>query len=165
MPSLQPQERPNWRFVLSRPAHFLAFGFGSGLSPVAPGTAGTLAAFPLYWLLAPWLSHPAFSLLLLAGFVLGVAWCGSTGRALGVEDYGGIVWDEIVAFLLVLLWIPQGVFWFGAAFLLFRLLDIWKPFPIRQVERRLEGGLGVMVDDLIAAGYTLAIIHGGMWLR
>lgn len=162
---VEPQARPTWRFVLSRPAHFMAFGGGSGLSPRAPGTAGTLAAFLPYWLLASWLSRPAFTLLLLGAFALGVHWCGKTGQALGAEDYGGIVWDEIVAFMLVLLWIPQGTLWFGAAFLLFRLLDIWKPFPIRQLERRIKGGFGVMLDDLLAAGYTLAIIHGVLWLR
>ncbi len=161
----EPQVRPSWRFVLSRPAHFMAFGFGSGLSPKAPGTAGTLAAFLPYWLLAPWLGRGAFTLVLLAAFAVGVRWCGKTGEALGVDDYGGIVWDEIVAFMLVLLWIPQTAPWFGAAFLLFRLLDIWKPFPIRYLERRLKGGFGVMLDDLLAAGYTLAIIHGLLWLR
>ncbi|MEW5944175.1 MAG: phosphatidylglycerophosphatase A [Pseudomonadota bacterium] len=157
---------PDWKFITRRPAHFLAFGFGSGLSPKAPGTIGTLAAFPLYWLFSG--LAPAVYLAVVAGlFAAGVRWCDVTGRALGVEDYGGIVWDEIVAFLLVLAFVPQTVWGFAAGFALFRLFDIWKPFPIRWFDRRVGGGFGVMLDDLLAAGYALAgvklaekMIHG-----
>src|SRR5450631_3625391 len=94
--------KPGWRFLFSHPAHLLAFGFGSGLARKAPGTFGTLAAFPLYWLLAPLLTDELFILMLILAFALGVWICGITGKALGVADYGGIVWDEIVSFMLVL---------------------------------------------------------------
>lgn len=147
--------RPDWKFITRRPAHFLAFGFGTGLSRKAPGTVGTLAAFPLYWALSG-LPPAAFLAVVAALFLLGIRWCGVTGEALGVEDFGGIVWDEIVAFLLVLAFVPQTVFGFAAGFALFRLFDIWKPFPIRQFDAKVGGGFGVMLDDLLAAGYAVA---------
>src|SRR3989339_691079 len=91
--------KPDWRLLLSHPAHFLSLGFGSGLMPKGPGTAGTLVAFPLYWLLAPLMNDYFFLLFLLVAFVAGIYICEKTSRALGVEDHGGIVWDEIVAFM------------------------------------------------------------------
>jgi len=145
---------------MSHPAHFLAFGFGSGLSPYAPGTAGTLVAFPLYFLLAHLVSQTALIIILLLAFVAGVWFCDKTGKALGVSDHGGIVWDEIIAFMLVLLFVPQTLFWFGAAFGLFRLFDIWKPFPIRYFDNTIKNGFGVMFDDLLAAIYVLAATQG-----
>ena len=147
--------RPDWKFVFSHPAYFLSFGFGSGLARKAPGTFGTLAAFPLYWLLAPHLSDVMFLILLTGAFVLGVWVCGYTGRVLGVSDYGGIVWDEIVAMLLVLWFTPPGWYWSLLAFVLFRFFDIVKPPPIRHFDSNWHGGLGVMFDDLLAAGYAL----------
>ena len=120
--------RPNWRFLFAHPAHFLALGFGAGLAPVAPGTFGTLVAIPIASLLRP---------------------AGDSVFALA------IVWDEVVAFLAVLFFVgddPRGV---AFAFVLFRVFDILKPPPIRQLERRLSGGLGVMADDIGAAAYTL----------
>ena len=155
---------PNWRFILSHPAYFLAFGFGSGLSPFAPGTAGTLVAFPLYLLLMPLLGQPMMLAALFAGFVLGIWFCDKTGSALGVADHGGIVWDEIVAFMLILLFVPQEPIWFGIAFGLFRLFDIWKPFPIRYFDTRIKNGFGVMLDDLLAAAYALIVLQGLLWL-
>lgn len=146
------------KFVFSHPAHFLSFGFGSGLSPVAPGTAGTLVAFPLYWLMQHWLSGTAILVVILLMFTVGVWACQYTGQALGVADYGGIVWDEIVAFLLVLCATPPTLAWYTAAFLLFRLFDIWKPFPIRYADKHIHGGFGVMFDDLLAAGYAIACL-------
>jgi phosphatidylglycerophosphatase A len=145
--------RPNLAFLLSHPAHLLSFGFGSGLARFAPGTFGTLVAFPVYWMLAPRLSDYMFILFLVFAFFLGVWACGYTGRKLGVADYGGIVWDEIVAMLLVLFFTPPG--WSLLAFLLFRFFDILKPPPIRHFDRNWEGGLGVMFDDILAAGYAL----------
>lgn len=134
---------------------------GSGLSPFAPGTAGTLAAFPLYWLLALLHLNLATYLAVTGGlFVIGVWFCEKTSRALGVADYGGIVWDEIVAFLLILYFVPQTLLWFVAAFFLFRLFDVWKPFPIRYFDTNIKNGFGVMLDDLLAAGYTLAVVQG-----
>jgi phosphatidylglycerophosphatase A len=147
--------QPSWRFILSHPAHLVSFGFGSGLFPGSPGTAGTLVAFPLYWYLAPRLTDAMFILLLVWLFAFGVWVCDKTGRALGVADYGGIVWDEIVAFLLVLYFTPEGFFWMLLAFSLFRFFDIVKPPPIRHFDRTWHGGLGVMFDDILAAGYTL----------
>jgi phosphatidylglycerophosphatase A len=147
--------RPSWRFVLRHPAHFVAFGGGIGLMPFAPGTFGTLLAFPLYWLAAPRLEAPAFLLLLAALFALGVWACGVAGRALGAADHGGMVWDETVAFLLVLFFTPATGYWQAFAFLLFRLFDILKPPPIRHYERALKNGFGAMLDDVLAAGYAL----------
>ena len=147
--------QPGWKFLFSHPAHFLSFGFGSGLARRAPGTFGTLAAYPIYWYLAPRLSDYLFILFLIFAFFLGIGACGGTGRNLGVADYGGIVWDEIVAMLLVLFFTPQGWHWSLLAFLLFRFFDILKPPPIRHFDSNWHGGLGVMFDDLLAAGYAL----------
>ena len=147
--------KPGWRFLLSHPAHLLSFGFGSGLARRAPGTFGTLLAFPMYWFLAPRLSDKMFMLLLVGAFAIGVWACGVTGRALGAADYGGMVWDEIVAFLLVLFFTPPGWGWTVLAFVLFRFFDIIKPQPIRYFDSHWHGGLGGMFDDLLAAGYTL----------
>lgn len=147
--------KPGWRFLFRHPAHFLAFGFGSGLARRAPGTFGTLAAFPIYWYLAPRLSDAMFLLVLAGSFAIGVRACDITGKALGVSDYGGIVWDEVVAFLLVLFFTPPGWEWSLLAFALFRFFDIVKPPPIRYFDSNWHGGLGVMFDDLLAAGYAL----------
>ena len=144
--------------MLSRPAHFIAFGFGVGLIPVASGTFGTLLALPLYWLFQPEVAPLEFLLVIVLLFGLGVWACEMTGRALGVHDHGGIVWDEIVAFLLVLFFTPAAPVWQAAAFALFRLFDILKPPPIRHYDRTLKSGFGAMFDDLIAALYTLIIL-------
>lgn len=151
----EPRVQPSWRFILRHPAHFFAFGFGSGLFPGSPGTVGTLVAFPIFWYIEPLLTDALFLLVLVAAFAFGVWVCEKTGRALGVADYGGIVWDEIVAFLLVLIFTPAGFFWQLLAFSLFRFFDIVKPPPIRYFDSTWHGGLGVMFDDLLAAGYTL----------
>ena len=151
----EPRVQPSWRFILRHPAHFFAFGFGSGLFPRSPGTMGTLVAFPVFWCLEPLLTDALFILVLIAAFAFGVWVCEKTGRALGVADYGGIVWDEIVAFLLVLFFTPDGFFWSLLSFSLFRFFDILKPPPIRHFDRTWHGGLGVMFDDILAAGYTL----------
>jgi phosphatidylglycerophosphatase A len=147
--------KPSWRFLFSHPAHLLSFGFGSGLARKAPGTFGTLVAFPIYWYLAPRLSDAVFILVLIWAFAIGVWVCGITGKALGDSDYGGIVWDEIVAMLLVLFFTPSGWEWWLLAFVLFRFFDIVKPPPIRYFDSNWHGGLGVMFDDLLAAGYAL----------
>lgn len=141
-------------------SHFIAFGGGTGLSAVAPGTIGTLAAFPLYWLLDYYLDPIHFLILIDILFILGIWACGITGKALGSHDHGGMVWDEIVAFLLVLYFIPDDWRWQLAAFLLFRLFDIAKPQPIRYYDNKLRGGFGVMFDDLLAAFFTLLCLAG-----
>jgi phosphatidylglycerophosphatase A len=156
--------KPSWGFITSHPVHFLSFGLGSGLSPVAPGTAGTLAAFPVYWLLVQWVNGPALLALLALLFVVGVWTCQKTGLALGVPDHGGIVWDEIVAFMLVLYFTPLAWLWYAVAFGLFRLFDIRKPFPIHYFDRRLKNGFGVMFDDLLAAGYSVLVLKGMLWI-
>lgn len=155
--------RPSPR-LLCHPIHFVSLGFGSGLSPFAPGTAGTLAAWLLYPLLRTPLSDTAFLVLLLACFVAGIFTAHRTGKALGVPDHGAIVWDEMVAMWLVLFFTPQGsstlqgFIWQAIAVALFRLFDILKPPPIRQMDSRFKNGFGVMFDDLLAAGYALLVL-------
>lgn len=146
---------PTKAFVRSHPAYFIAFGGGAGLSPVAPGTAGTLAAFPLFWLFDFFLDPVSFLLLISFMFIIGIWACSKTGKALGNHDHGGMVWDEITAFLLVLFFTPHNLIWQAFAFLLFRLFDIIKPPPIRYYDQKLRGGFGVMFDDLLAAFLTL----------
>jgi len=146
--------RPDARFLLAHPAHFIALGFGAGLAPRAPGTAGTAAALLLYWLLAPVLPPLAIAFLAVPLFFVGIWACGVAGRNLGVADHGSLVWDEIVAFLPLAALASESLWLQALAFALFRLFDIWKPFPIRQFEARLKGGLGVMFDDLLAACYA-----------
>jgi phosphatidylglycerophosphatase A len=140
------------------PAHFIAFGGGVGLAPFAPGTFGTLLAMPIFWLAGPRLDPVTYLAGLVACFAVGVWACEITGRALGRADYGGIVWDETTAFLLVLFFTPVYGYWQALAFLLFRVFDILKPPPIRYYERVLKGGWGVMVDDIAAAFYTLLVL-------
>jgi phosphatidylglycerophosphatase A len=149
--------RPTRAFAFSHPAHMVAFGFGTGLARFAPGTFGTLAAWPVGWLageLHPAIVFPLLGLL----FLLGVWACGLTGRHLGMHDHGAMVWDEFVAFLLVLAILPRELGWQAAGFVAFRAFDIVKPAPIRWFERRYPGGFGAMFDDLIAAGYTLIVL-------
>jgi phosphatidylglycerophosphatase A len=161
--------RPDWAFVSGHPAHWIAFCGGAGLAPVAPGTFGTLIGFPLDWAVRVVLpGGPARWMLWFVLFAVGVWAAGVAGRALGNEDHGGVVCDEAVAFLGVLLCAPSGWLWAAVAFAAFRLFDIWKPFPIRRVERAVPGGLGVMVDDVLAAVYASGVVwvlHAtrGMW--
>lgn len=152
--------KPDRAFLLARPAHFLALGFGSGLITPAPGTWGTLAALPLAALLL-WLgvSGGALALLTLPLFLLGVWLCDVTGRALGVADSGHIVWDEIVAMLLVLALVPATPLWWALAFAAFRLFDIVKPWPIRWLDRHVHGGFGVMLDDVVAALFATLLLR------
>jgi phosphatidylglycerophosphatase A len=150
--------RPGRAFAFSHPAHVLAFGFGAGLVRIAPGTAGTLAAWPVGWLLAGAMPSAAMLALVAVLFVLGVWCCGVTGARMGVPDHGAMVWDEMVAFLLVLAIVPRELAWQAAAFAAFRAFDIAKPPPIRWLERRFHGGFGVMFDDLVAAGYALLVL-------
>lgn len=140
---------PSFRSLLRNPVQFLAFGFGSGLAPRAPGTFGTLAAIPLYLLLVqgPWLFFATF---VLVATLAGIYWCDRAARELGVHDHPGIVWDEIAGFLITMLLAPPGWPWLLAGFALFRLLDIWKPWPIRWADRKVGGGLGIMLDDVLA---------------
>ena len=156
---------PDARFLLSHPAHFVALGFGSGLAPKAPGTFGTLAALALYWLLAPLIPPLAIAFVAIPIFFLGIWASDRTARDLGVEDHGAIVIDEVAAFLPLAAMAALGqksvsdtIIFQAVAFGLFRLFDIWKPFPIRMFEQKLKGGLGVMFDDLIAACYAYVLL-------
>jgi len=148
---------PTLRFLLRRPAHFIALGFGSGLAPFAPGTFGTLVAIPIAALLRAYASDVGFVAAIVLLFALGTWAADVTGRDLGVPDHGGIVVDEIVAFLIVLYFVGGDPLRQAFAFLLFRVFDIAKPPPIRQVDAALKNGIGVMVDDLLAAAYTLFV--------
>jgi phosphatidylglycerophosphatase A len=148
---------PDARFLLAHPAHFIALGFGSGLAPVAPGTFGTLAAVALYWALALVLPPLVIAFLAVPLFFVGVWACDVTGRDLGAQDHGAMVWDEIVAFLPLAALASASLALQLVAFGLFRLFDIWKPFPIRELEKRVKGGLGVMIDDVVAAFYAYVV--------
>lgn len=147
--------RPTPRLLLSHPAHFLSLGFGAGLSPWAPGTAGTLLAWALYPLLRTPLSEFVFFAMLISFFLAGVLAAERTGKALGVADHGAIVWDEIIATWLVLAFTPPSLLWQAIAVALFRFFDIVKPPPVSWADRRFKGGFGVMFDDIVAAGYAL----------
>ena len=149
--------RPPAHFAFSHPAHVIALGFGAGLAPVAPGTIGTVLGWAIGWVLGQY--HAGAVLLAAVLFFLAGLWaCEITGRHLGAEDHGAMVWDEVVAFLLIIAIIPAELAWQLAAFVLFRFFDILKPAPIRHFERRYGGGFGVMFDDLVAAGYTLLVL-------
>ena len=149
---------PNFRFMLSHPAHIVSLGFGSGLSPKAPGTVGSLLAWALYWPLRPMFSELSFAIFLALSFALGCLWVARTCRDLGVADHGAVVWDEFVAVWLVLMFCPGTIAWQAFAVGVFRFFDIVKPWPIRQYDARLKNGFGVMLDDLLAAGYSLIVL-------
>ncbi len=149
--------RPSFR-LLANPIHFLSLGFGSGLFPVAPGTAGTLAAIPVYLLLAQ-LDLSIYLVVTLLIFGLGIYLCGETSRALGVEDHPAIVWDEIAGFCITMIAVPPKLEWVIAGFLLFRVFDILKPWPIRVLDRSIKGGMGIMLDDVFAGIFAALILH------
>jgi len=150
---------------LGDPVHLLAFGLGSGCAPVAPGTFGTLAAIPLYLLVAP-LSAPIYGALVVVLFVVGVWLCGRTAKQLGVHDHPGIVWDEWVGFLLTMFLAPVSWVSVLLGFVLFRFFDIAKPWPVRIADRRVGGGFGIMLDDVLAGIYAAIVLQliGRLWL-
>jgi len=158
-----PQNQPSLKFLFQHPAHFFALGFGSGLAKKAPGTFGTLVAFPLYFFIP---NNIALGLpVLVFLFLFGCYVCEKTGKDLGVPDHGAIVWDEIVAMLLLLYFMPFPSWqtWL-IAFLLFRLFDIWKPYPISYFDAKFKNGFGVMLDDILAAAYAVNVFAGILWL-
>ncbi len=148
-PIVQPSE-----VALKTFSGFFAFGFGSGLAPVAPGTFGTLAAIPLYLLMVQ-LSWPLYAWLVLVGFVVGVKLCDVAGTRLGVHDYGGIVWDEFIGFWITMFLVPFSWQKVVMGFFLFRFFDIIKPYPINWLDKRVSGGFGVMIDDVLAGVYAM----------
>ena len=148
---------PTAQFMLNHPAHFIALGFGAGLAPVAPGTFGTIVAIPIALVLDRYAGDAGFAAAIVVLFVVGVWASAVTGRALGVPDHGSIVVDEVVAFLLVLYFAGLTPLRIAFAFVLFRFFDIVKPPPIRQVDAAMKSGFGVMLDDIVAAGYALLV--------
>jgi phosphatidylglycerophosphatase A len=151
--------RPDWR----NPAHLLAFGLGAGAVPRAPGTVGTLAAVPL-WLLLSGVPLWAYLAVTAGAFVAGLWICGRTAEDLGTHDHPGIVWDEVVGFLVAMTAAPAGWPWLVAGFALFRGFDILKPWPIHWLDARVGGGLGIMLDDLAAGLCACAVLQGTAWL-
>lgn len=151
------QHRELIKVVVRDPVHLCAFGFGLGLMPFAPGTWGSLAGIALWWVTPPVLLVQLAVAVI--AFVGGIWLCGESARRIGEHDHSGIVWDEIVGMYLVLLVLPGwDLWWVVAAFLLFRLMDIWKPWPIRELDHRLHGGLGIMLDDVMAALYAALLL-------
>ncbi len=148
--------------VLRNPIHILSFGFGAGLSPVAPGTMGTLIAIPIYLLLAAF-SLPIYLVIVTILFSVGCWASALTAKALNVHDHPGIVIDEIVGYLITMIMIPTTWYWVLLGFLLFRIFDIWKPWPISVVDRQVEGGLGIMLDDVLAGLFSLLSLHIVIW--
>jgi phosphatidylglycerophosphatase A len=148
--------------LLRDPVHLLALGFGTGLAPRAPGTAGTLVGVLLDPLLRP-LGLELRAAVVALMFIAGVWLCGESARRLRTHDHPGIVWDEIVGYLAMMLVVPSGWPWALAGFVVFRLFDIVKPWPIRQLDHGLGGGLGIMVDDVMAAVYGAVVLLGVMY--
>ncbi len=143
--------------IMRNPVLFLAFGFGSGLSRLMPGTMGTLAAIPVYLLFIQtnfWL----YSVLTLLVMVAGVWICDAAAKKLGVHDFGGIVWDEIAGFLITMWWVPFSWYAVFLGFVFFRVFDILKPWPINWIDRKVDGGLGIMLDDVIAGIMAAGVV-------
>lgn len=147
------------RTVARHPVHWLAFGFGSGLLPIAPGTWGSALALVLFVLVPP--IDPAwFAGAMVFTFLAGVWACGESARRIGLKDPSGVVFDEMVGMWLTLATVPRSAGWIAAAFFCFRIMDVWKPWPIREVDHRTPGGLGIMLDDVLAAAYAAVILFG-----
>ncbi len=156
-PNSQPMQ-PDLKRILSNPVHCLAFGFGSGLAPKAPGTFGTLAAVPLF-LLMSYLSLSEYLFVVLFASVVGIYFCDKTAKDLRVHDHPGIVWDEFVGFWITMIAVPVTWWSLVLGFALFRLFDIWKPWPIKWVDKHVHGGFGIMLDDVLAGLLALGSLH------
>jgi phosphatidylglycerophosphatase A len=155
--------QPATSAVLTDPFHFLAFGFGSGLVPYAPGTAGTVAAIPIFISIQdlPLTIYMAIA----AAMLLAGAWiCGRASVRLGVHDHSGIVWDEIVGYLFAMIAAPKGWGWILTGAVLFRIFDTMKPWPASLIDRRVGGGGGIMLDDIVAGFYSLLVIQAAATL-
>jgi phosphatidylglycerophosphatase A len=147
--------------VLRNPIHFLAFGFGSGLSPKAPGTMGTLVALPLVYELMH-LSLLMYLCCVLMLSAIGIYVCGESARRLNTHDHPGIVLDEFAGMAVTMIAVPLNFQWLLLGFLLFRCFDIFKPWPIREADHRLSGGFGIMLDDIIAGIFSCALLHAAI---
>ena len=145
--------------IFLNPVHFLAFGFGAGLSPKVPGTIGTLVAIPLYLVLVEYLPFFTYLGAITVAFLAGIYLCGRTAKDLGVHDHGGIVWDEFVGYWITMILVPVTWYWIAIGFLLFRFFDILKPFPIGWLDKKVQGGFGIMLDDLIAGIYAGIVLQ------
>ena len=151
------------RTVLTDPVHFLAFGFGTGLAPLAPGTFGSLPGILLFWLTLDFGLYVQLAIAVVLA-VFGTWLCGESARRIGVHDHGGIVWDEIAGMYITLLAAPVTLAGWALAFVAFRLFDIVKPWPIRDLDHSIHGGLGIMLDDLVAALYAALLLALYGWL-
>ena len=149
--------------VFTSPVQFLAFGFGSGLMPKGPGTAGTLMAVPLFLLAADW-GLALYTAVLLVAAILGVWICGTASRQLGVHDHGGIVWDEFVGYWVTMWAVPVSWTWIVVGFVVFRVFDIIKPWPIGVLDKKVGGGFGIMIDDIVAGIMACLTLHLANWL-
>lgn len=145
--------------VWKNPVHFLAFGCGAGTVEKAPGTFGTLAAIPVY-LLIQHLDHSVYFGILVVTFLVGIYLCGQTSKDLGVHDHSGIVWDEFVGYWITMWLAPTGWLYIILGFVLFRLFDIWKPWPISWIDKKVHGGFGIMLDDVLAGVFALGALQG-----
>jgi phosphatidylglycerophosphatase A len=152
------------RQLLSHPAGWIATALGAGLAPKAPGTAGSLVALLPWWFLLRELAWPWYGLVLLAGFALGVWACAVCDRRLGRHDQGALVWDEVIGMWITLIAAPPQWWWMWVGFGLFRLFDIWKPWPVSWADRRVHGGLGVMLDDVLAGIYAAIVLQVLAWV-
>lgn len=148
----------NPKIILSDPIHFLAFGFGSGLSPKAPGTMGTLVALPLVYALMH-ASLPVYLCSVLMLSLVGMYVCGESARRLNAHDHPGIVLDEFAGMTVTMIAVPLELHWLLLGFVLFRMFDIFKPWPIREADHRLSGGFGIMLDDIIAGIFSCVLLH------
>lgn len=152
------------RVRLRNPVHFLALGFGSGLAPKAPGTFGTIAALPIVWLFSTQLPLSMYIVFTLIISILGVWLCGKTARDMLVHDHSSIVWDEIAGMLITMIAVPVSWQSLLAGFILFRVFDILKPWPISYIDKNMHGGTGIMIDDIVAGFLSLGCLHLMLYL-
>lgn len=146
------------RLNLKNPLHFMAVGFGSGLSPIASGTTGSFAAIPFCYLFTG-LPVPWYLIIIMISWYIGIVACQSATDAIGIDDHGAIVWDEFVGMFITTICAPQSLTWMLVCFFVFRIFDIVKPWPIKLIDSDLHGGLGIMLDDVLAGLYSLVVIQ------
>ncbi len=154
--------KPSWREVFTQPDYLFALGFGSGLASMGPGTAGSLVGVLLFVGLS-FLPVPVYILAVLCGLGLGIPLCSRVAARLSVKDPACIVWDEIVGVWIALIAVPMDPWWILAGFLLFRLFDIFKPWPVSYADRHWQGGLGIMMDDVFAGLMALVVLQASHW--
>jgi phosphatidylglycerophosphatase A len=145
--------------LMTNPLHALSLGLGSGLAPKAPGTFGTVAALIIYYFLLMDLSLPAYGAVVTVSVVVGIYLCGYTAKAMGLHDAPAIVWDEFAGLWIALICVPQGLHWLALGFVLFRFFDILKPWPISWLDKHVHGGLGIMIDDVVAGVFAWLSLH------